>query len=171
MNTVNQEVMTTIYLGGQLGKMFGKEHRCLISRVGEAARALSKTLPGFEKFMISSQKRGLTYAVFKGKRNIGQDDLGFHVTGDVVRIVPVIIGSKRNGVLQTILGSVLVAVGALGVTLGQGFGGGVWGPAAMQVGAALALGGVVQMLSPQAKGLASKQDADNKALLYFWRCD
>lgn len=45
--------------------------------------------------MISSQRRGLTFSVFKGKRNIGVDDLGFAVTGDVIRIVPVIIGSKK----------------------------------------------------------------------------
>jgi predicted phage tail protein len=30
--------------------------------------ALAATIPGFEKFMISSQRRGLTYAVFKGKK-------------------------------------------------------------------------------------------------------
>ncbi len=46
--------------------------------------------------MISSQRRGLTYSVFKGKKNIGVDDLGFPVTGDVIRIVPVIIGSKKR---------------------------------------------------------------------------
>lgn len=91
-----KEVMSRIELGGVLGKTFGKVHHRLISRVSEAGVALAKTIPGFEKFMISSQRRGLTYSVFKGKRNIGEDDLGFPVTGDVIRIVPVIIGSKKS---------------------------------------------------------------------------
>ncbi len=140
-----QEVMSRIELGSVLGKTFGKVHYRLISRVSEAGVALAKTIPGFEQFMISSQRRGLTFSVFKGKRNIGVDDLGFAVTGDVIRIVPVIIGSKKAGVLQTILGAVLVAVGVvLSFT--------PWAAASpflYKVGAAMMLGGVVQMLSPQ----------------------
>lgn len=164
-----QEIMTRIELYGVLGKQFGKTHRRLISRVGEAGKALGKTLPGFEQYMISSTRRGLTFAVFKGKKNIGESDLDFPATGEVVRIVPVIIGSKRAGFLQTVLGAVLVGIGALATftAFGQALGGAAWGPAAMKIGAAMALGGVVQMLSPQAKGLASKQDADNKASYAF----
>jgi predicted phage tail protein len=89
--------MIQIELCGILGKTFGKVHHRLISTTHEATRALAATIPGFEKFMISSQRRGLTYAVFKGKKNIGIDDLGFPVTGEVIRIVPVIMGSKRGG--------------------------------------------------------------------------
>jgi predicted phage tail protein len=61
-----KEVMTTIELSG-LGKRFGK-HQRLISSCHEAGIALAKTIPGFEKFMITSEERGLTYAVFKGKK-------------------------------------------------------------------------------------------------------
>lgn len=162
-----QEVMTEIELGGVLGKTFGKNHKRLITTTAEAINALSRTLDGFEKFLNTSKSRGLTYAVFRGKKNIGQDDLGFPVTGEVIRIVPVVIGSKKAGLLQTVLGAVLVVVGALGATIGQAWGGAAWGPAAMKIGAALALGGVVQMLSPQPTGLASKQDADNRASYAF----
>lgn len=157
-----QEVMTRIELGGVLGKTFGKIHHRLISRVSEAGVALAKTIPGFEQFMISSQRRGLTYSVFKGKKNIGVDDLGFPVTGDVIRIVPVIIGSKKAGLIQTILGAVLVIAS-------------IWMPGLsiaasnmmFAAGASITLGGVVQMLSPQATGLASKQSADNRASYAF----
>ncbi len=51
----------------------------------------------------------MTYAVFKGNKNIGHDDLGFPVSGEIIRIVPVIIGGKKAGILQTILGAVIVA--------------------------------------------------------------
>ena len=157
-----QEVMTRIELGGVLGKTFGKVHHRLISRVNEASVALAKTIPGFEQFMISSQRRGLTYSVFKGKKNIGVDDLGFPVTGDVIRIVPVIIGSKKAGLIQTILGAVLVIAS-------------IWMPGLsiaasnmmFAAGASITLGGVVQMLSPQATGLASKQSSDNRASYAF----
>jgi predicted phage tail protein len=51
---------------------------------------------------------GLTYAVFKDKKNIGTDDLGFPVNGEVIRIVPVVIGSKKAGAFQTIFGQFLL---------------------------------------------------------------
>lgn len=82
--------------------------------------------------------------------------------------MPIIIGSKQAGVFQTILGAVLVVVGAIGVSpIGQAFGGGAWGPYAMQYGAAMILGGVVQMLSPQQGGLARQEDPDNKPSYAF----
>ncbi|HFI5786170.1 TPA: tail assembly protein [Escherichia coli] len=157
-----QEVMSRIELGSVLGKTFGKVHYRLISRVSEAGVALAKTIPGFEQFMISSQRRGLTYSVFKGKKNIGVDDLGFPITGEVIRIVPVIIGSKKAGLIQTILGAVLVIAS-------------IWMPGLsiaasnmmFAAGASITLGGVVQMISPQATGLASKQSSDNRASYAF----
>lgn len=161
------EVMTTIKLSGSLASLFGREHQRLIGPTREAFRALSATIPGFEKFMNTSKARGLTFAVFVDKNNVTQDDLDFPNGGRTIRIVPVIMGSKRAGALQTILGAVLVVVGVLGSTLGQAWGGGVWGPASWKIGAAMMAGGIVQMLSPQPTGLASKQDPDNQASYAF----
>ncbi|ENL1651138.1 MULTISPECIES: tail assembly protein [Klebsiella/Raoultella group] len=158
-----QDIMTRIELNGVLGKKFGKVHQRLISTTHEAGVALAKTIPGFERFMISSEKRGLTYAVFKDEKNIGVDDLGFPITGEVIRIVPVVIGSKKSGVLQTILGAVLVVVGAvLSFTPAAAAAPWFYG-----TGASLMLGGVVQMLSPQPAGLARKESPDNKASYAF----
>ncbi|HCL6056400.1 tail assembly protein [Citrobacter farmeri] len=159
--------MTTIKLSGSLASLFGREHQRLIGPTREAFRALSATIPGFEKFMNTSKARGLTFAVFVDKNNVTQDDLDFPNGGRVIRIVPVIMGSKRAGALQTILGAVLVVVGVLGSTIGQAWGGGVWGPASWKIGAAMMAGGIVQMLSPQPTGLASKQDPDNQASYAF----
>jgi len=162
------EVMVQIELSGVLGKTFGKTHHRMISTVHEATRALAATIDDFEKFMISSDRRGLTYAVFQGKKNIGKDDLGFPVTKDVIRIVPVIIGSKKAGALQTILGAVLVVVGVVvGVMTSWTGVGGVIGSGLVTSGIGLMAGGVIQMLSPQAAGLASKQSADNQASYAF----
>ncbi|MGV3979690.1 tail assembly protein [Citrobacter freundii] len=161
MSTSN-EVMTTIKLSGSLAKTFGRAHQRLISTPREVFRALSVTVPGFEKYLNTSKSRGLTYTVMVGKRNISESDLDFPNAGQEIRIVPVIIGSKRSGVLQTILGAVLVAVS-------------IWMPGVsiaasnmmFAAGASMALGGIAQMLSPQPGGLASKQDADNKASYAF----
>lgn len=158
-----KEEMIQIELSGEPGKIFGKTHHRLIGKISEAGTALAKTIPGYESYMINSKRRGLTFAVFKGKKNIGVDDLGFPVTGEVIRIVPIIIGSKKAGMLQTILGAVLVAVGVI-ATVGFGQ---AWGVKVAWMGGAMMLGGVVQMLSPQPAGLASKQDADNRASYAF----
>lgn len=158
-----KETMTMIELSGTLGKMFGKVHHRLISTTHEAGIALANTIPGFEKFMISSEERGLTYAIFKNNKNIGLDDLGFPVTGEVIRIVPVVVGSKKSGFLQTILGAVIVAAGAVATFVFDQ----PWGVNVMMAGGAMMLGGVVQMLSPQPAGLARKESADNKASYAF----
>lgn len=163
------EIMSQIELCGTVGKIFGKTHHRMISKVGEAGIALAKTLPGFESYMISCKRRGLTFAIFKGKKNLGVDDLGFPVTGEVIRIVPVIIGSKRAGLLQTILGAALITAavfmgpGGIGAAFSAG---GLTGFAAA-TGASLVIGGIAQMLSPQAAGLSSKQSADNRASYAF----
>jgi predicted phage tail protein len=73
------------------------------------------------------------------------------------RVVPVIMGSKRGGLLQTILGVALVAVAAIAtngaylalMVLPCG-----WMGAAAAMGISMSLGGIVQLLSPQPTGLA-----------------
>lgn len=62
------EIMSRIELGGVLGKTYGKVHHRSISTTTEAIKSLTKTIDGIEKFLITSKMRGLTYAVFKGKK-------------------------------------------------------------------------------------------------------
>lgn len=163
MTFLTGQPMRTIRLYGILGSTFGREFKLSVASPKEAVRALCVIVPGFERFMNTSKQRGLTYAVFSGKRNLNDDELSMDQSTADIRIAPVILGSKRGGVFQTILGVALVAVGAVA----SYFGGGAVGVPLMQFGAAMALGGVVQMLSPQTTGLASKQSADNKASYAF----
>lgn len=169
MTVFAQEIMTPIKLSGSLATRFGRNHQRVISHKKEAFKALSVTIPGFEEYLITAKKRGLTFAIFVGGKNVGREELELASGGQEIRIVPVIIGSKKAGVFQTILGAVLVVVGAIGAftPFGQAFGGGVWGTYAMQMGAAMMVGGVVQMLSPQVGGLASRQSPDNKPSYAF----
>ncbi|ELY6154413.1 tail assembly protein [Cronobacter sakazakii] len=156
---MNELKMVRLY--GALGARFGREHRLVIASPAEACRALSVIIPGFEQYMQTAHLRGLRFAVFRGKKNIGQDELKHNSGEEDIRIAPVIAGSKRGGVLQTILGAVLV-VGAL--ALGPVGIGAIAGSTAMSIGlmgGSMMIGGVVQMLSPQPGGLASRQDPDN----------
>lgn len=108
-NTIEKMVLVRLY--GKLGKLFGREHRLSVSSVREAIRALCIMVPGLERWLETSEGRGVTYMVFNGEKNLSQDDLFLNGVHDVIKIAPVIIGSKKAGVFQTIFGAVLVAVG------------------------------------------------------------
>ncbi|MTC21797.1 MULTISPECIES: tail assembly protein [unclassified Providencia] len=154
--------LKTIRLYGILGAKFGREHRLAIDSPREAIKALSILYDGFEQFLANAHLRGLEFAVFKGKRNIEEDELHLD-TCEEIRIAPVIKGSKRGGFFQTILGVALI-----GVAMFAPWGAALWASDMIgAIGAAVALGGVVQMLSPQPKGLSMRQDADNKPSYAF----
>lgn len=155
--------MRKVRLYGVLGATYGREFNLAVSTPKEAFKALSVILPGFEAFINNSRRKGLAYAVFSGKDNIGIDGLSTDNSLRDIRIAPIIIGSKQAGIFQIIAAAVIAAVmwwNPMG-----------WSAAAVAAGygmaASMALGGVIQMLSPQAKGLAMSQDADNKASYAF----
>ncbi|HHR6165041.1 tail assembly protein [Providencia alcalifaciens] len=160
--------LKTIRLYGVLGTQFGREHRLAIDSPREAIKALSVLYDGFEQFLANAHLKGLEFAVFKGTRNIDEDELHLD-TCEEIRIAPVIKGSKRGGFFQTILGVAMIgAAMMLGPAGWAAFGaGGFAGGALALGGAAMALGGVIQMLSPQPQGLSVRQDADNKPSYAF----
>ena len=139
--------MTTIKLYGQL-RQFGRSYDLAVRTPAEALKALCVQIPGLERFISNARSRGLVFAVFRGKKNIGESELNYQGQGDII-IAPVIVGSKRAGILQTIIGAVLIVMSPFtnGATLAPGI--------------ALAAGGVIQMLSPQAQGLKSSAAPEN----------
>ncbi|KMV71932.1 phage tail assembly protein [bacteria symbiont BFo1 of Frankliniella occidentalis] len=157
-----QDKMRTVRLYGVLGATFGRVHRLAVATPKEAFKALSVIIPGFEPFVNSSKRKGLAYAVFSGTTNLTINELDADKSDRDIRIAPIIIGSKQAGLLQIIAGAILVVAGyfTFGTTSAIGMG-------MIAAGASMALGGVIQMLSPQTKGLASKQDADNQASYAF----
>ncbi|WP_407046370.1 tail assembly protein [Serratia marcescens] len=129
---------------------------------------MKNLIDGFERYMLEAHKRGLTFAVFVGKRNVGQDEMELTKGTEDIHLVPVVIGSKRAGIFQTIAGIALIALAAWNPVIG--------GAAMMSattatsvglMGASLALGGVVQMLSPQMGGLRMRQGPENKPSYAF----
>ncbi|AXH72361.1 MAG: tail component protein [Caudoviricetes sp.] len=150
------DVIRTIRLYGVLGARFGRVHRFVCNSPAEAVSALCRMVDGFQEFLARSEERGLVYSVFLGKRNLAAQDFDVPPGPDDIRIAPVLQGSKRAGVLQTVIGAVLIAVGA--------YTGQLW---LVKIGAAIALSGVAQMLSPVAKGLGNSDKADNKPSYSF----
>ena len=106
-------MITTIRLYGLLGARFGRVHRMAVSNAAEAVRALCSQLRGFEAYLTQSKDKVLTYSVFYGDRNLAKESLHESHGGSDIRIAPILLGSKKNGVFQTILGVVLVVVGTV----------------------------------------------------------
>lgn len=150
------QALRTVRLYGKMGTMFGRVHQLAVKSPAEAIKALCVTIPGFEKYLIDSKKNNLEFAVFNGKTNISQEELTLSGSKDI-RIAPIISGSKRNGLFQTILGAVMVIIGV------------VFPPASPLIapGIALLAGGIIQMLSPQAKGLKSREETENSPSYAF----
>jgi len=142
------DTLRTIRLYGKLGATFGRVHRLAVENTAEAVRALCALVPGFEKELMTSHQRGIRYACFLGKKNIGKDELELSGGTDDIRIAPVLAGAKSGGVLQFIVGAVMVIAGAV-LTYGSFGSLSAAGVPMMKIGVIMMLGGVIQMLSPQ----------------------
>ncbi|MGY4892389.1 UNVERIFIED_CONTAM: tail assembly protein [Xanthomonas axonopodis] len=149
-----------VRLYGVLRAKFGKEFRLAVASPAEAIRALSVQLPGFQAFLMGAKDRGLRFAVFNGRRNLAEDQLHDPPGDDAIRIAPVLQGSKRGGVLQTIIGAVLIVAGALLMWT-------PFGVPLVSAGVSMVIGGVVQMLSPTQKGLGTQDSPDNRPSYAF----
>ena len=99
----------TLRFHGPLIAQFGKEFKYRAHNAPRMISAAKNLLPNFEHYMLAAHKRGLTFAVFVGKRNIKEDELELTKGTDDIHLVPVLIGSKRAGLFQTILGAALIA--------------------------------------------------------------
>ena len=161
---VEHHTMRTVLLSGSLARLFGREHRVTTSGGFRDVMGYFKQFQGFERYMLQSADKGLRFAVFNGKRNMAEDDIQKPLGKDVIRIAPVLTGSKRAGGLHTIVGAVLIAVAYFNPF------GYLTGPAAsmmMMAGASMAMGGVMQMLSPPPKGLGAQDSPNNRPSYSF----
>ncbi|WP_348748600.1 tail assembly protein [Pseudomonas rhodesiae] len=137
-------------------RQFGKSYPLAVRTPAEAVKALCVQIPGFERYISNAKSRGLEFAVFREKRNIGEKELNYNGTGDIT-IAPVITGSKRAGSLQTIVGGILIAAAyVLSFTPFAAA-----SPFMYSAGAAMSIGGIIQMLSPQAGGLKTSAAPEN----------
>lgn len=150
-------MLKTIKLYGILAKKFGKEFRLDVENTREAMRALCVQVPGFEHFMLHAHEQGLEFAVFQDKQNISETELDMSTSAKVIKVVPKVKGA--GGVFQTILGAVLVVVGAVMVFTGVGA---PIGTALIGAGVGMMVGGIAMMLMPKIENQDQNQDG-NKA--------
>lgn len=158
--------LTTIRLYGALGARFGRVHKLAVQTPAEAVKALCINQDGLESFLMNAKKNGMTFAVFRGKRNIGVEDYQNLAGNSDIRIAPVMEGAKKAGIFQTILGAVMVVAGIVVTGLSFGWASPVGG-AMISAGIGMMAGGIYQMLSPQPKGLQGRDDPDNKPSYAF----
>ena len=146
--------LKTIKLHGILAKKFGQFFKLDVQTAREATHAIACQNAEFKRFMLESDKLGLKFAVFLGRKNITENDIDNVTDSDIIHIVPRIMGSGGSSFnwLQVIGGYLLVGVG---VALG-------FNPAIMSAGFGLMVGGVAGLLMPKVD--MSNQDSDgNKA--------
>jgi len=174
INYAPNERLRTIRLYGTLGARFGRVHSLAVNSAAEACRAMAVLFPGFEQFMQQSKDKGMAFAVFHGKRNIGKEELGDPPGRSDIRIAPVIQGSKRAGGLQTVIGVALVVaasyfsggLAAGGASTLFGAESAVWA-AAGTFGISMALGGVAQMIAGTPPGLGIQDSVANRSSYGF----
>ncbi|WP_448652706.1 tail assembly protein [Pseudomonas fluorescens] len=173
---MHHEKVRTVRLYGSLGASFGRVHRLAVRNASEAIHALCILVPGFERFLMESKDQGVTYSIFLGRENIGHERLRAPPGASDIRIAPVLMGSKRAGSMQTIIGVALIVAASyfsgglaasggsstlIGTTSTAG-----WSFAA-SVGMSMAMGGVMQLISPMPKGLGSMDRPENRPSYSF----
>lgn len=154
-------MLKKVRLHGILREKFGSEFELDIESVAEAVRALCILVQGFESFMANAHLQGIKFAIYLDDRNIGADELCFATKSSVIRISPVIDGAKSGGIIQIVVGVVMIA--AAFVTGGTSLA--AWGAmeaALAGTGAVMLLGGVSQMMMPSAISNMDQNQDGNK---------
>ena len=154
-------MLKKVKLHGILREKFGSEFELDVESVAEAVRALCILVQGFESFMANAHLQGIKFAVYLDDRNISEDELCFATKSSVIRISPIIDGAKSGGIIQIVVGVVMIAAafytgGASLAALGA------MQAAMAGAGAAMLLGGIAQMMMPSAVSNMDQNQDGNK---------
>lgn len=156
------ERKTVIKLSGSMAQRFGRIHRRALTSASEVFRALSNTIDGFDAYLRETRAKGLDFVIFRNQINIGKEEfelLGL-VMSSVLSLSYAVV--KGRGSFKLLLPPQLRPL--------------QWNPigwaastqmALYAAAGSMAVGGVVQMLSPQVSGLRMRQEPDNKPSYAF----
>lgn len=156
-----QRYLTTIYLGGKLGKMFGEKWELMISSPAEAIRAIDINLKGKLREYLSTKGRDKYYKIsLRDKEHLLEgEELTIPSGKSDIYLWPTVKG-RSSGITKIILGIALLALvffaPVLGLTwLSTGAGAAahltLFGQIVVGFGTALVLGGLAQLLAPHQK--------------------
>tara|TARA_R100000231_G_scaffold138983_1_gene118767 strand:- start:4044 stop:4634 length:591 start_codon:yes stop_codon:yes gene_type:complete len=154
-----------IKLHGKLAKFVGhKEFDVQVNSVKQAVSFLINNFPQLEKYMSPKY-----YQVKVGKEQIGEEEICYPIGKEDIHFIPVITGSGR-GLGKILLGAVLIGVafmGGAGLSL-TGFTGGAGISASIgNLGIALVLTGVSEMLFPLPKPQKFESEEDPRLSFSF----
>lgn len=142
----------TIRFHGVLREKFGKEWRLEVNSVQDAMRLLAVQIEGLEQFLLNAHHKGLRFSIFIDKRQTLSDkEVDMNLGTALIRIVPIVEGAG-GGLLQTVLGVVMLGVGVFTFGIGTAV-----GMALIGAGAGMFVGGIAQMLMPK----TTTQDANS----------
>ena len=162
-------MLRKVRLYGQLAKFIGK--RVLeadISTAAESVKFLIANFPGAEQHIANNH-----YRVQVAGTDLAIEEVGLPIGADDVKLIPVVGGAGGKGAWKIIAGITLIGVaillpGAAPVLGSTGFsaaaGAGAWGAAAAfagNIGIALVLSGVADMLTPTPKTPEFEDDPIN----------
>ena len=144
-------MLRKIKLYGELAKFLGqKTFEAEVHNAAQAMRFLVVNFPQLEAHMADRY-----YKVAVGNWELTQEELVYPNGQEEIRVIPIVGGSGGRGVGRFILGTVLIgaAIAFPGASLGLGGFTKMAGYSAFQatvgnLGIALALGGLAQMLTP-----------------------
>ena len=150
--------MRNVYLHGFLGEKYGPIYRLKVATAGEAIRALNANFKGFTRDMSEHEWEVVRGAEDTGMRLGLEDTNAFRLGNADLHFIPVVAGSKRSGLVKTLLGGALIGAALFMVTGGlsavAGAGVAAMAPAGLagnlgMVGLALTVAGVASLLSPK----------------------
>ncbi|MDS7693915.1 tail assembly protein [Acinetobacter soli] len=142
----------TIRFHGVLREKFGKEWRLEVNSVQDAMRLLAVQIEGLEQFLLNAHHKGLRFSIFIDKRQtLSEKEVDMNLGTALIRIVPIVEGAG-GGLLQTVLGVVMLGVGVFTFGVGTAV-----GMALIGAGAGMFVGGIAQMLMPK----TTTQDANS----------
>lgn len=174
--------LTKVILDGPLGTRFGKEWNLAVSTPTQALQLIEANEPGFGAWLRANQAKYANYRVTITGRNgkkMTLDNNTFDLQRSqpaVIRFTPITAGA--SAVARVVVGVVLMIAS---------FYAGPAGPGLFAAGASMALGGLIEILSPRPKadttaagdgtinsyyfnGAANTATQGNPVPLIFGRC-
>jgi len=165
-------MLKKVTLYGELAEKYGKSWSLDVSSPSEAVRALCANNPGFKSFLSTSQDRGMGYKVMVGKTYLQNQNEIYDPSGrQDIKIIPVVLGAKKDGLAAILLGAALIyfsgglataavtgataagASAATAATIGTMVSG-----AAMNIGVGLIKGGIAQALATTPEEIKDDQN-------------
>jgi predicted phage tail protein len=145
-----------VKLYGKLAKLFGACWELDVSTVGEALRAINVNTRGQLAQYLSGEGAQKKYkiSVKKKKNLISKEEINEPFGGGDIYITPTLQGSDE--VFQIIVGVILIIVGILYDKSGT----------LLQIGIAMVLGGVAQLMAPS-PNINSSSEEDQRTSTFF----